>query len=148
MPYPGNTTKAKFGLRVNRATATLPQTAQSAIFTVSGGRVVINALIGEVTTVIGATASNLSIVANPTVGADVNLTAVVAIANDAVGVIYSIDGTLATALAKGAAAVLSSRSLIVPVGTIDLLASGSTSGSVKWTVYYMPFDDNARIVAA
>jgi len=35
-----------FGMRVDRATATLPQTTAGALFTVSGGTVAITAIVG------------------------------------------------------------------------------------------------------
>ena len=41
-----------FGAKVDRAAASLPQTAQTAYFTVAGGRVLVTAIIGEVTTII------------------------------------------------------------------------------------------------
>jgi len=43
------------GLRVDRATAALPATTSDVLFTVSGGRVIVDLILGEVTTVIEAT---------------------------------------------------------------------------------------------
>jgi hypothetical protein len=42
--------QARFGLGVDRATATLPQTTQAALFTVAGGRIAVLGLVGDVTT--------------------------------------------------------------------------------------------------
>ena len=42
-------TKGVLGLRVDRATATLPQTTAAAIFNVLVGRVAVTQIIGEVT---------------------------------------------------------------------------------------------------
>ena len=73
------------GVRVDRATAALPQTAAAAIFTVTGGRVAIMGILGEVTTAIQNQANNTKLTANPTVGTSVDLCAVLSIANDEVG---------------------------------------------------------------
>jgi hypothetical protein len=43
-------------------------TAQAALFTVAGGRVIVTGLIGEVTTVCDGTATTLKITGNPTTG--------------------------------------------------------------------------------
>lgn len=147
MPYPGELLKDMLGIRVERAAATLPQTAQAPLFTLTGD-VLVTALIGEVTTVMGATANNLSIVANPTVGADLAISAVVATANDAVGVHYALPGAFATALVKGVALPVPANAILVPAGTIDLLASGSNTGAARWTLYFIPVDASVRVTAA
>lgn len=85
-------------IRVEKATATLPQSTAAAKFTVSGGKVLICDIIGEVTTIIEAGANNMKLISNPTVGADVDLCAVLDIAEDAVGTTYHITGTLADAM--------------------------------------------------
>src|SRR3954465_9190720 len=74
-----------FGTQVVRTTAALPQTTQSALFTVAGGRVVILGILGEVTTAIQNQANNTKLVANPTAGSDVDLCAVTDVANLEIG---------------------------------------------------------------
>ena len=73
------------GFKVSRATAALPQTTQSALFTVTGGRVMILGVVGEVTTIIQNQANNTKLVANPTTGTDVDLCAVLSTANKEAG---------------------------------------------------------------
>lgn len=142
--------KAQYGLKVDRATATLPQTAQGALFTVAGGRVILTNIIGEVTTVLGATATNASLIGNPTVGSDVALCAVLAVASKEVGTLFGITGLFSDAMvgANAGAVVVPRNPVLLPIGTIDLLTSASNTGSVKWSVTYVPFDDGASIVAA
>lgn len=142
--------KSVFGARVDRATATLPQTTQSALFTVAGGRVVITGIVGEVTTVIQNQANNTKIVSNPTTGTDVDLCAVLSTANKEVGTLFGITGTFATAMvgANAGAGVMCSIPVVVPPGTIDLSCAASNTGSVKWSIYYLPLDDGATVVAA
>ena len=152
---PGAVNQAAFsqirlGFQVDRATAVLPQTTQSAIFTVAGGRIAMLGLIGEVTTVIQTQADNLSVTTNPTVGTDVALCAVLNVSAKEVGTLFGITGTFADALvgANAGATVLCDRPVVVPIGTIDLIASASNTGSVKWKLIYLPIDDGAVVTAA
>jgi hypothetical protein len=138
------------GFETDRATAALPATTQTAIFTVAGGRIVVFGLVGEVTTIIQTQACNLSVVANPTTGTDVALCAVLNVSADEVGCLYGITGTFADALvgANAGATILCDRPVVVPIGTIDLLTSATNTGSVKWRLLWLPFDDGATAVAA
>lgn len=134
---------------VNRATAALPATTAEALFTVTG-RVRIKSIIGVVTTVIQTQANNTKLVANPTVGADVDLCAVNNISADAVGTVYSITGTLADAMVAttSGVGVAQAAELVLEAGTIDLDCAATNTGSVKWRVEYEPVDPGARIIAA
>lgn len=142
--------KALFGLAVERATAALPQTTQSALFTVTGGRVLVTSIVGEVTTVIQTQANNTKIVSNPTTGTDVDLCAVLDITADQVGCLYGITGIFSDAMvgANAGATVVPQRAVVVPIGTIDLSCAASNTGSVKWKITYVPLDDGAAIAAA
>ncbi|MFJ5984314.1 hypothetical protein [Lentzea sp. NPDC092896] len=149
--------KNLFGLKVDRATAALPQTTASPIFTVAGGRVLITGLIGEVTTAIQNQANNTKLIANPTTGSDVDLCAVVDVANlevggklsltpdlDATPFSVALDKQLAGAIPMGFAA----KAICVAAGSIDLSCAASNTGSVKWSVFYVPLDDGATVTAA
>lgn len=133
-------------IRLAKATGTLPQSAAVAKFTVTG-RVLIVDIIGEVTTAIGAGANNMKLIVNPTVGADVDLCAVLDIDGDAVGTMYHITGTLADALIATTSGAFESQSQVVEVsaGTIDISCSASKTGSVKWTLFYIPIDSGAKV---
>ncbi len=142
-----------FGIRVNRATAALPQTAAASLFTVSGGRVAITAILGEVTTVIQTQADNTKLTFDPDdAGATQDLCAVLDITADAVGTVYSITGTPATAMQDALNFLPPNKGLANPVilkpGAIKLDCGASNTGSVKWTIYYVPLDDGASVVAA
>lgn len=142
--------KAVFGARVDRATATLPQTTASALFTVAGGKVAVLGIVGEVTTEIQNQANNTKIVSNPTTGSDVDLCAVLNIAADEVGCLYGITGTFATAMvgANAGAGVMCAQPVVVPAGTIDLNCAASNTGAVKWSLWYIPLDAGATVTAA
>lgn len=142
--------KQKLGIRVDRSTATLPQSAAGSIFTVSGGRVAITQIIGEVTTAIQNQANNTKLTAKPTTGTSVDICAVLSTANDEIGTLYGITGLNTDAMIGINAGALprQSRDVIVPIGTIDLDCSASNTGSVKWSIFYYPIDDGASVVAA
>lgn len=134
----------------HRAAANLPQTTTTAYFTVSGGKVLVLGIYGEVTTVIEAGTNNIKLISNPTTGADVDLCAQVDIDADAAGTMYNITGTLTDALVATTSGAFKAQAsgVVVAAGTIDLYASASKTGQTKWTVIYQPIDDGASVVAA
>lgn len=141
------------GRVVERATAALPQTTASALFTVATGRVIVTSIIGEVTTVIQTQADATKLTFDPTdAGATQDLCATLDITADAVGTMYSITGTPATALQDALNFVPSSKMLAQPVilkpGSILLDCAASNTGSVKWTLTYWPLDTGATVAAA
>jgi len=137
------------GIRVDRATATLPQTTAAAIFNVLVGRVAMTAILGEVTTVLGLV-GNMSIEANPTTGTTAALCAVVAAGAFEEGTLLSIDGTKATAMlgVNAGGTAMQSKPVALPVGTLDLRLSLSSTGSVKWSLWYVPIDEGAYVTVA
>lgn len=143
--------KAILGAKVDRATAVLPATTQAAIFTVAGGRVLVTSLTGEVTTVMGATATTLKVTANPTTGTDVDLCTATAVTSKEAGSLISlpaISGGALTVANGGGGNQLPNSPYVVPIGTIDLVTSATDTGSVKWSITYIPLDDGATITAA
>ena len=143
-------TRMAYGFKVSRATGTLPQTGASALFNVTGGRVAIMGIVGQVTVAILNQANNTKLVANPDVGTSVDICAVLSTANKEVGGLFGITGTYATAMVGGAAgaSVMCATPVVVNTGTIDLDCAASNTGSVKWDIYYLPLDDGAVVTAA
>ena len=135
---------------VERTSAILPASTQTAYFTVTG-RVLITQIVGEVTVVFDGTANSLKLIANPTVGADVDLCTATVVTTDAKGTIYNVTGTLGDALVAttSGAVIAQASAILVTAGTIDLDATATdTTGSTKWTVHYIPLDTNSRVVIA
>ncbi len=136
-----------YGPRVFRSAAVLPATGNQTIFTVTG-RLILTTLIGEVTTVMSATATNLKVTAVSTVGSiATDLTANVAVTSAAVGNLYGISGLAATAATIGSA-VQQSNELIVQTGIIRITTDATHTGAMSWTALYVPLDDGAALVAA
>lgn len=138
---------------VQRVAANLPQTAQTAYFTVVG-RCLITRIVGEVTTIIQDQDCNADLWSNPTVGADVALCAVLNIKTHAVGTMYTITGTFANAMVATTSGAVSPDSMVdyqgilVAAGTIDLKTSASNTGATKWTIQWVPLDPGSYIVVA
>jgi hypothetical protein len=141
---------AALGKQVNRATAALPQTTAAAIFNILGGRVLITSIVGEVTTAIQNQANNTKLTATPATGTAVDMCAVLSIANDEVGTLYGITGLPSDAMLGVNAGLVQAmnRGQILNVGTIDLDCAASNTGSVKWSLTYIPIDDGAYVEAA
>jgi hypothetical protein len=141
------------GIKVDRATAALPASTTGALFTVAGGRVLVTNIIGEVTTVIQTQADNTKLQFDPTdAGATQDLCAVLDITADAVGTMYSITGTPATALGDALNFMSSdkmlARPLVIKPGSILLNCAATNTGSVKWSLTYVPLDTGAVVSAA
>jgi len=143
----------RLGLRVDRDTDTLPAGTDEALFTITG-RVLITNILGEVTTVIETQANNTKLKHNPTgTGSDVDLCAVLDITADAVGTYYSITGVLATAMKSttlwlvAPADTIGAQGLVLGPGDIELDCAATNTGSVKWSVWYIPLSAGANIVA-
>lgn len=145
---------SKLGTKVTRAEADIFDGTQTALFTVSGGRVLITHIEIEVTTAaIDAGASNTSLVTNPTVGTDAAMCAVLDINGDEAGTIYSITGKPGDALVGGSgggAPSMEINGFIVPEGTIDLLSAADvgTGGALgKCELWYIVMDSGASVAS-
>lgn len=133
-----------------KASATLPQTADQTLFTVTGGNVEILTLIGEVTVVIETQANASLIKFNPTgTGADTDLCAALDITADAVGSMYSLTGTFADAMLDGLWTSPTAQNLVIPVilapGVIEFECAASNTGEIQWFCVWRPIESGASL---
>lgn len=140
------------GIRVSKASATVPQSTTQTLFTVAGGRVLINLMFGEVTTVIGSVTENIKVNANPTTGTTYIIASNVDCDAAEAGTLLVVEGD-GTALIKtglaGAGPIISGTGKwICPIGTIEMETGASTTGATKWDLWYFPLDDGASVVSA
>jgi hypothetical protein len=148
------------GVQVNKAAAILPATTVQTLFTISGGRILVTALIGEVTTVFDGTANSLSVEADPTVGAAADLAAATVCTSDIAGTLYTVNGIQAALLGtqkEGGTEVpthatahvgVGGTGFVVPAGVIQLRTTATdTTGATKWTLMYVPLDTGASAVS-
>ena len=135
------------GAKVDKTTANTPQNTVTNLFTIVGGRILLTALVGEVTTVIQNATTNLKIQANPTTGTTVDLCADLNATSDQVGCLYGITGAFADALigTNAGATVILSHPIVLDVGTVDLECGEQTTGKIKWTATYIPWDKGGEM---
>lgn len=139
------------GTHVARATASLPQTATSNLFTVAGGQVLITALIGTVTTIFQNSDPVLKITSTPTTGSAIDVASTVDTTSLEAGghLVCEGDGTALVKSNAGAAYMSAGVGFwVCPAGTIDLTAGASKTGAIKWDLFYIPIDEGASVVAA
>jgi hypothetical protein len=140
-------------IRVERAAAALPQTAQETLFTVTG-HVVVRQIIGIITVAIGAVANATKLLVNPDgVGADTDICAALDINAALVDGMFTITGTFANAMVLTANLPLAGKQateIVCPPGVIKVACAGSDGGTgrVKWECVYWPLEDGASVVAA
>ena len=142
-------TKLSLGTSVERAAANLPQSTTGNLFTITGGRILLTGVLGEVTTVIETQANNAKLVFDPTItGSNVDLCANLNISADVVGSLYTITGTAANAMVDGLGVVAMASPWVLQAGAIALTCSASNTGQVKWKIWYMPLDAGVTVAAA
>lgn len=139
----------QYGLQVLRATATLPQSAAGSLFAITGGRILLTSIVGEVTTVIQTQANNTKLQSVPTTGTTVDLCAVLDISAKEVGALFGITGLFSDAMVgpNAGATVIPRNPVVVPIGNIKLNCAASNTGSVKWALTYVPLDAGASVAA-
>lgn len=140
------------GINISRATANLPQTAAGNLFAVSGGRILLVAIVGEVTTIIQAQATTVKLTSTPTTGSAIDLSAATTDINA-----LEVGGrlTLANPPAAGTALVKTNAGYtalpgvrtIIAIGNISLTTGASSTGQMKWDLMYIPLDVGAQVAA-
>lgn len=139
------------GVQVNRTTSSLPASTDLSLFTVTGGRIIVTGLVGEVTTVIQAQANAVKIKSVPTTGTAKDISGTLDINAYEVGSLVSLDGTaLSTALSgtNAGAALFLKAGIVIPIGAIKLNTAATNTGAMKWSLTYVPFDVGATVAAA
>lgn len=138
------------GQQVSKSAAVLPATTTQNIFTIAGGRVLVTALVGEVTTICSATATNLKCTSVPTTGTAADVAANLAVANLEAGTILVVEGdaTAIIGVSAGFAPALNALPFILPIGTLRIETSATNTGATKWDLFYVPLDDGAYVVSA
>lgn len=140
------------GIHVQKASATLPASTTQNIFTISGGRVLITCLFGEVTTIVQAQACTLKVTSVPTTGSAVDVASTLDVNAFEAGalLICEGDGTalIGTSAGAGFAPALNALPFIIPAGTLRIATSATNTGATKWDLFYFPIDDGATVVSA
>lgn len=142
-------------LRITRPTENLPQTTDTTLFTITGGKILVLAIVGEVTTVIQTQANNTKLKFNPSgTGSDTDLCTALNISADAVGTLYATTGDFSDALQESggvwaleAPMLANEQGFVLGPGDIELDCAASNTGQVKWALMYIPLDEEAYVTA-
>jgi hypothetical protein len=148
--------KAAMGTLLVKSALALPQTATATLFTVANGAVIVNGLIGRITTAAGGTATTLSL--GTTAGGVASLATATAITSKAAGTWLT---PIAAAEVAGALQVIGPSSMYVggtnfpnppewPAGplapffqapdNITWTTSANDAGNITWYLWYVPLD--------
>lgn len=136
------------GIKVSKASTAYTATTAQTLFTIAGGKVLVNLLMATVSTQHEATTLNIKTATAPTTGTGVALSSDVDTnALEAGGTLYVEGDGTATVKANGGT-VLSSATqsgFIVSPGTITFTPSATASGATTWELWYVPIDDGAYV---
>jgi hypothetical protein len=139
---------SNYGMSVNRAAAVLPATGNQTIFNVTGGRILLLGLLGEVTTVMSATVTNLKLT-SVSGALTSDLCANTAVTSLAVGNLFAPSSAPAAAtVAQVGSAVGQNNELYLAAGLIRATTDATNTGAMRWQALYMPIDPGAALVAA
>lgn len=144
-----------YGISVQEPAKTIPQTTFSNIFTITGGRIILTTLVGQVTTAIGGTAITLSVGTTPSGGslAAAAIATATAITSLAVGALVSVANPVGALVVGGASGVVAlggssiddATCLLVSPGVINISTSANNTGAMSWTCTYVPYDSGAVV---
>ena len=134
----------------NNQTASFGGTA--ALYTVSGGAVLVTTLVGQVATAFGTNVTTMSLGIGPGTGTTVNTgiaggAAVTSLeAGSWIGV-NSASGTATTVVVggKGGNTIFGSYPFVVGAGTITTVTNNNNAGAINWYLSYVPLDTGASV---
>jgi len=135
----------------------LPQNTTGQLFRVFGGKVLVHALIGTVTTIIQSSDpvmkfSSKALDATATaVGTAVDIASTVTIASLEVGGTLFIEGDGTAFVVANAGCTLMGTNTgkwVAPQGEIYATTTASKTGAIRWDIWYQPLDEGAYVVPA
>lgn len=120
------------------------------LFNVTGGKVLITSITGEVTTAI-TVANTVKLQANPTTGTTKDLCAATDLGttDTPAGNLVSFQGMTGDSILTGPGAVPNLKQpIVVSTGTIEQVTATGADGGITWTITYVPLDNGAALTAA
>jgi hypothetical protein len=138
-----------FGTTVSKAYTPLAVETKT-LFTITGGKVLITSIVGEVTTAI-TVAGTSKLQANPTTGTTGDLCAATDLGttDTPAGDLISFQGLKGDSIVFGVgAAPTLKQPIVVNVGTIEQVNATGADGGITWTLTYVPLDNGASVAAA
>ena len=125
--------------------------AADALFTITGGPIMIREFVGIVTTIIGGAANMTVQETTTTPAATTVFSTTVAIDNDAAGTSYTFTAAAPSVLTPTTAGVIPNvprLGWVAPIGEIQALGSAAQTGVIAWYMSYVPLSPLSVVVAA
>lgn len=150
----------QLGIRVHVPAAEIFISAQTDLFTIAGGRVLITHLsMQNSVAACDSTVANVKLTMNPTTGSDTDLCVAIDVATDHINCMYAITGDAGDDLQKsgdatdGAVGAVMASYIVCDVGTLDIICdddagAGTTDVQTSVTLFYIPLDPGATVVAS
>ncbi|MDD4986715.1 MAG: hypothetical protein PHQ43_13220 [Dehalococcoidales bacterium] len=138
------------GQNVERATAVIAL-GTTHLFNIVGGRVLMTQIVDEITIVMQGIATTLRLSSDPTLGTTRNICQDLDVNAYAVNDLLGITGINTDAMlppATGGSIEGQTVPVVLKAGTLDLIAGAANTGSVRWTLKYIPIDAGAVVQAA
>jgi len=139
--------KLLMGLKVDHAAIT-HSIATVAVYHVYAGRVLLTGLVGQVTVAAGA-ACNCTWTHVPTTGTAQPIAALLDVDPALVGDQLTITGLATDAMTYNASAAglrMGGLKVVLAIGDLSLTMS-AVQGATSWTLFYVPIDDGAYVLA-
>lgn len=140
------------GPAVTRAAALLPASVYGALFNILGGKVLVTSLTGEVVVATPVTTNTLALTGTPTTGTASTWSSATSTASLEAGSIITPGVTAGGALVvktAGGGNGLGYLGFVAQIGTLGITATGTAAtGTIKWTLTYVPIDAGASVTAA
>lgn len=150
----GQVVRATSGFLVSRpstASGNTPlATGPTNLFTITGGRILLVALIGTVTTAIQAQATTVKFISTPTAGTAVDLSNATGDVNGKeVGATVVLGATLGSTavVANAGANIVGQGKFLLAAGNINVTFGAASTGAIKYDLVYVPIDPAATVAA-
>lgn len=133
------------GTRVDRATANM--TNGLCLFNVEGGNCLLTLVLGEVTTLIQTTTVENKLVLDVDTGTDTDMCAVLDWSALEAGTLLTLEGQPDSAMQAGSSGSVPGATypIVVAPGGIDITVGATHTGSVQWSLWYIPLEPGAYI---
>jgi len=141
------------GMRVVKATSSCAATADVDLFTVSGGKVLLLGLVGECDGAMEAAATTI-LIKHVVDGTDTPLSiASGSLSEKAVDTMLTLPAAVGSALVvstgEGAAILSAAPVYVLQPGDLKMTVGAATNtGTITWTLWYVPAEDGAYVEAA
>lgn len=141
--------RAMLGAKLDRATADVSTGTYAALFNIINAPVLLTSMVGEVTTVLGAGANNTKLTATPTTGTAVDLASNLDTADKEEGCLFGISTYAAAMVGTSAGATTTPVSpIVLQIGTVGITTASDKTGSMKWSVTYIPLEGDGEMTVA